>query len=152
MTCTMACMSRAGREPGFKKQNQDNCFAFEKYITGDQALFGAFDGHGPNGESRRPEALCDRSLLGPHQQLRCSSLKIKIKDQRRSSAACELAALPGAHDPFWQSLTSRNHPAGHLVSGYVKQHLPIMLVNHLSSEADAQKALTRGESCLRPLL
>ena len=45
----MACMSRAGREPGFKKQNQDNCFAFEKYISPDQALFGAFDGHGPNG-------------------------------------------------------------------------------------------------------
>ena len=45
----MACMSRAGREPGFKKQNQDNCFAFEKYITNEQSLFGAFDGHGPNG-------------------------------------------------------------------------------------------------------
>lgn len=49
VTCTMACMSRAGREPGFKKQNQDNCFAFEKYITNEQSLFGAFDGHGPNG-------------------------------------------------------------------------------------------------------
>ena len=48
-SCTMACMSRAGREPGFKKQNQDNCFAFEKYITNEQSLFGAFDGHGPNG-------------------------------------------------------------------------------------------------------
>ncbi|KAL3144415.1 hypothetical protein ABBQ32_004163 [Trebouxia sp. C0010 RCD-2024] len=81
VTCTMACMSRAGREPGFKKQNQDNCFAFEKYITNEQSLFGAFDGHGPN---------------------------------------------------------------GHLVSGYVKQHLPIMLVNHLSMEADASKALTKG--------
>lgn len=45
----VACMSRAGREPGFKKTNQDNCFAFEKYITEDQSLFGALDGHGPNG-------------------------------------------------------------------------------------------------------
>ncbi|DBA92289.1 TPA: hypothetical protein ACH3X2_003716 [Trebouxia sp. C0005] len=81
VTCTMACMSRAGREPGFKKQNQDNCFAFEKYITNEQSLFGAFDGHGPN---------------------------------------------------------------GHLVSGYVKQHLPIMLVNHLSMENDASKALSKG--------
>ncbi|KAK9808640.1 hypothetical protein WJX72_001084 [[Myrmecia] bisecta] len=79
--CTMACMSRAGREPGFKKQNQDNCFAFEKYITAEQSLFGAFDGHGPN---------------------------------------------------------------GHLVSGYVKQHLPIMLVNHLSLEADTKTALQKG--------
>ncbi len=42
-------MSRAGREPGFKKQNQDNCFAFEKYICEGQALFGTFDGHGPEG-------------------------------------------------------------------------------------------------------
>lgn len=53
VTCTMACMSRAGREPGFKKQNQDNCFAFEKYITNEQSLFGAFDGHGPNGRHLR---------------------------------------------------------------------------------------------------
>ena len=54
--CTMACMSRAGREPGFKKQNQDNCFAFEKFISGEQSLYGAFDGHGPNGEkSIHPE-------------------------------------------------------------------------------------------------
>ncbi|KAL3154847.1 hypothetical protein ABBQ38_011389 [Trebouxia sp. C0009 RCD-2024] len=89
VTCTMACMSRAGREPGFKKQNQDNCFAFEKYITNEQSLFGAFDGHGPN---------------------------------------------------------------GHLVSGYVKQHLPIMLVNHLSMEADASKALTKGKSPIPPTL
>ena len=36
--------------------------------------------------------------------------------------------------------------AGHLVSGYVKQHLPIMLVNHLSMENDASKALTKGQS------
>jgi serine/threonine protein phosphatase PrpC len=45
-------MSRAGREPGFKKTNQDNCFAFEKYITEEQSLFGAMDGHGPQGARR----------------------------------------------------------------------------------------------------
>lgn len=80
----VACMSRAGREPGFKKTNQDNCFAFEKYITEDQSLFGAMDGHGPH---------------------------------------------------------------GHLVSGYIKQHLPIILVNHLSqavSDPETKAALTRG--------
>ena len=44
-------MSRAGKEPGFKKTNQDNCFAFEKYFTEDQSLFGAMDGHGPHGEA-----------------------------------------------------------------------------------------------------
>lgn len=77
----VACMSRAGREPGFKKTNQDNCFAFEKYITEDQSLFGAMDGHGPH---------------------------------------------------------------GHLVSGYVKQHLPIILVNHLTTGTDVKKALTSG--------
>lgn len=81
MRLQVACMSRAGKEPGFKKTNQDNCFAFEKYITTDQSLFGAMDGHGPH---------------------------------------------------------------GHLVSGYVKQHLPIILVNHLTSEKDVKKALTSG--------
>ena len=45
-----ACISRAGREPGFKKQNQDNCFAFDKYTQDGHALFGAFDGHGPEGK------------------------------------------------------------------------------------------------------
>jgi hypothetical protein len=46
----VACMSRAGREPGYKKTNQDNCFAFEKYITEEQSMFGAMDGHGPHGK------------------------------------------------------------------------------------------------------
>jgi serine/threonine protein phosphatase PrpC len=46
----VACLSRAGREPGFKKTNQDNCFAFEKYLGDDKSLFAAMDGHGPNGE------------------------------------------------------------------------------------------------------
>lgn len=45
----VACMSRAGREPGYKKTNQDNCFAFEKFISEDESLFGAMDGHGPQG-------------------------------------------------------------------------------------------------------
>jgi hypothetical protein len=45
----VACMSRAGREPGYKKTNQDNCFAFEKYITEEQSMFGSMDGHGPHG-------------------------------------------------------------------------------------------------------
>mgnify|MGYP001806935885 CR=1 FL=1 len=34
--------------------------------------------------------------------------------------------------------------AGHLVSGYVKQHLPIILVNHLTLEKDVKKALSQG--------
>jgi hypothetical protein len=35
-------------------------------------------------------------------------------------------------------------PSGHLVSGYVKQHLPIILVNHLTLERDVKKALSQG--------
>lgn len=53
----VACMSRAGREPGYKKTNQDNCFAFEKYITEEQSMFGAMDGHGPHGEPVLPRLL-----------------------------------------------------------------------------------------------
>uniref|UniRef100_A0A7R9YVZ8 PPM-type phosphatase domain-containing protein n=1 Tax=Chlamydomonas euryale TaxID=1486919 RepID=A0A7R9YVZ8_9CHLO len=76
---SVACMSRAGKEPGFKKTNQDNCFAFEKYILEGQSLFGAMDGHGPH---------------------------------------------------------------GHLVSGYVKQHLPMILVNRLTTEKDDMQAIS----------
>lgn len=50
VTIQIACISRAGREPGYKKTNQDNCFAFEKYISEDQSMFGAMDGHGPHGK------------------------------------------------------------------------------------------------------
>ncbi|GBF97866.1 phosphatase 2C [Raphidocelis subcapitata] len=74
-------MSRAGREPGYKKTNQDNCFAFEKYISEDESLFGAMDGHGPQ---------------------------------------------------------------GHLVSSFVKQHLPILLVDHLTNGSPPAAALARG--------
>eukprot|EP00775_Hariotina_reticulata_P001400 gene1400-1743_t len=77
----VACLSRAGREPGYKKTNQDNCFAFEKYLGDDKSLFAALDGHGPN---------------------------------------------------------------GHLVSGYVKQNLPILLASHLTSNKPVQEALTKG--------
>lgn len=34
--------------------------------------------------------------------------------------------------------------AGHLVSGYVKQHLPIILVQHLNQEKDPKRALSNG--------
>lgn len=55
-------MSRAGREPGFKKTNQDNCFAFEKYVLPGQSLFGTFDGHGPNGEIKRFESVYHKGI------------------------------------------------------------------------------------------
>jgi hypothetical protein len=35
-------------------------------------------------------------------------------------------------------------PAGHLVSGFVKQHLPITLVNHLTREREPSSALSAG--------
>jgi hypothetical protein len=52
---SVACISRAGQEPGYKKTNQDSCFAFEKYISEDESLFGAMDGHGPHGAQRARE-------------------------------------------------------------------------------------------------
>lgn len=47
--CHGACVTRTGQEGDAKKINQDSCFAFERYLTDDQSLFGAFDGHGPCG-------------------------------------------------------------------------------------------------------
>lgn len=44
-----ASMSRVGVEPGYKKTNQDACFVYSSYISEHCSLFGAFDGHGPNG-------------------------------------------------------------------------------------------------------
>lgn len=46
---SVASLSRAGREPAARKQNQDNCFAYTQYCRPNQALMAALDGHGPNG-------------------------------------------------------------------------------------------------------
>lgn len=46
---SVASLSRAGCEPNYRKTNQDNCFAYQQYLHPSQALFGAMDGHGPNG-------------------------------------------------------------------------------------------------------
>ncbi|GAB4823661.1 hypothetical protein N2152v2_010707 [Parachlorella kessleri] len=46
---SVASLSRAGREPSYRKTNQDNCFAYQQYLHPSQALFAALDGHGPNG-------------------------------------------------------------------------------------------------------
>lgn len=58
----VACMSRAGREPGYKKTNQDNCFAFEKYISEEQSMFGAMDGHGPHGKHLHQCCCCSGAV------------------------------------------------------------------------------------------
>lgn len=48
----VSCMSMTGQEAGFKKVCQDASFAFDTFIAegSGQALFGALDGHGPQGE------------------------------------------------------------------------------------------------------
>lgn len=48
---SVASLSRAGKEPTYRKQNQDNCFAFSQYCRPNQALLAALDGHGPHGHS-----------------------------------------------------------------------------------------------------
>ena len=37
--------------PQVRKENQDSALAIGDYRSGDEALFGVFDGHGPNGQS-----------------------------------------------------------------------------------------------------
>lgn len=46
---SMASLSRAGKEQGHKKTNQDRCFAFKQFLKPYQALCGILDGHGPVG-------------------------------------------------------------------------------------------------------
>eukprot|EP00854_Cymbomonas_tetramitiformis_P014243 gene14243-16847_t len=54
---TAAYMSRAGKEPGYGKTNQDTCFAHVTYGPADaQSVFGVFDGHGPQGHESSGEA------------------------------------------------------------------------------------------------
>ena len=46
--CSSAWLSRAGEDFGVRKINQDSALAVGSYSIGD-ALFGVFDGHGPQG-------------------------------------------------------------------------------------------------------
>lgn len=48
---SMASLSRAGKEKGRKKTNQDSCFAFRQFVQPHQAIAGVMDGHGPNGHA-----------------------------------------------------------------------------------------------------
>ncbi|KAL4419376.1 hypothetical protein ABPG77_002903 [Micractinium sp. CCAP 211/92] len=64
---SVASLSRAGKEPTYRKQNQDNCFAFSQYCRPNQALLAALDGHGPHGhlvssflKRQLPVMLADR--------------------------------------------------------------------------------------------
>ncbi len=137
MRVSVACMSRAGREPGFKKTNQDNCFAFEKYITEDQSLFGAMDGHGPHGALSGGVALHPLGLSrGP-----AANTAPSVGWARSVCVARACHVAPRCPRPV--CFPHAPH-AGHLVSGYVKQHLPIILVNHLTSDKDVRRALTSG--------
>lgn len=138
-----ACLSRAGREPGYKKTNQDSCFAFEKYISDDGALFGAMDGHGPHGAHRRAGA--GRGGAG---RVEGGCMRCRLFG---ASAAAQWAQRPRSHG-LSLSLTRASapapapvvHPPGHLVSSFVKQHLPVALVAHLTSGAAVTRALTGG--------
>jgi serine/threonine protein phosphatase PrpC len=73
-----ASLSQVGFEPEYKKENQDNCFAYDKYITSDQGLFCVMDGHGPFGhrvsdfvKRKFPEvfAECSMQFTDPKQAL-----------------------------------------------------------------------------------
>jgi serine/threonine protein phosphatase PrpC len=46
---SMASLSRAGREHGVRKTNQDTCFAFRQFVHPHQAIAAVLDGHGPHG-------------------------------------------------------------------------------------------------------
>lgn len=48
---SMASLSRAGKERGKRKTNQDCCFAFRQFVQPHQAIAGVMDGHGPNGHA-----------------------------------------------------------------------------------------------------
>ena len=50
----IACATRAGDEPGYRKTNQDAYTVHEKFASTAGSFFAVFDGHGPNGEDENP--------------------------------------------------------------------------------------------------
>ena len=49
--CESAWLSKAGQDCARQKTNQDCAMAVGAFPQPGEALFGVFDGHGPNGES-----------------------------------------------------------------------------------------------------
>ena len=54
----IACATRAGDEPGYRKTNQDSYAVHEKFASTAGSFFAVFDGHGPNGEEGRTCVQC----------------------------------------------------------------------------------------------
>ncbi|PSC69217.1 phosphatase 2C [Micractinium conductrix] len=84
---SVASLSRAGKEPTYRKTNQDNCFAYSQYCRPNQALLAALDGHGPHGHSvsgfvKRQMPLAVADALG--------------ESRAASAACCATCADPGA--------------------------------------------------------
>lgn len=86
----VACMSKTGCEPGYKKVNQDNCFAFEKYITPDQALFRVMDGHGPNGRGLpcRLTQQCSARQCSAGRMVGCNTVKRSAVQRSEGDVQC----------------------------------------------------------------
>ena len=91
LQCKSALLTRAGEDLGVRKENQDSALALREYRTGDEALFGVFDGHGPNGEtvvtSLYPHSvniLCVLSTYGGNpMQAWCRFLCVIVRSERR---------------------------------------------------------------------
>ena len=45
----IGCISITGKEPGYKKVNQDKVCVLAQYLSPHQSFFTALDGHGPHG-------------------------------------------------------------------------------------------------------
>lgn len=129
-------VSRTGREPGASKTNQDTYVAVEALPQLPQlSLFGAFDGHGPNGARAR---RCYRGRLLPCAMPACAEA-ILIHTFTRARA----------RPPHQLSHPTSPPRAGHAVSGYLRSHLPALVSTRLVRGMDAATALPQGECSAR---
>ena len=139
--CQVSCQSVAGREPGFKKQNQDSCFAFDKFASRHQALFGTFDGHGPNGMLNRTSQQCmsviNHLMCCARSAVHCALLAQEKNRVNRQQGEGQQAFC--ARMMICAGLT------GHFVSSHIKQHLPIALLARLNAGTTPAEGLQHGE-------
>ena len=103
--CHGACVSRTGEEPDAYKVNQDSCFAYDKFLGDDQAIFGVLDGHGPFGHfvssmvrDRLPDILAD-TLDGWKEQ----QMKQQQQDSGRKKNQNSISSLEGISTPVQQA-------------------------------------------------
>lgn len=153
---SVASLSRAGKEPTYRKQNQDNCFAFSQVDRGGPAAPAAPAlAAGILPACRIFAGGCRECMGWESLGWRCASWQLREAAGRthgRLAHFCADSMFPPRAAPCPQPLQycrpnqallaalDGHGPNGHLVSAFLKRQLPLLLADRLGESGAAAAA------------